>query len=219
MRISLIHGENLSLAYGKYRELVEGSRKKGFEIISIKDVKNITSQSLFEDKIVFILEKPNKVKPDSWKWLAKNASKYNSNLIIYYDGNAPAVIVRSLPKDFRQERFDYPKTLFAFLDNFWPGNSQKVLRLLNDLVKTQPTELVFHMLSRQLRDLYWSMESEETMEIPDWKVLKLTSQAKKFTKESLTKCMVDLAEIDILSKTTDSNLKSMLDIWIVKNLK
>lgn len=219
MRISLIHGEDTLQAYNRYRELVDSSRAKGFQIIPITDLKDIVSQSLFEDKTVFTLEKPKKIKPNDWKWFSKNASKYNSNLLIYHEGNALVTITKNLPKDAKTEKFQLPKTIFAFLDNFWPGNSKKCLFLFNELIKVEPPELILHLLSRHVRDLYWTKVSKETMDIPDWRVLKINSQARKFNDNSLEEIVNELAEIDIRIKTSDTDLKSSLDILILKHLE
>lgn len=219
MRISLIHGEDTLKAYNRFRELIDSSKTKGFQIIPITDIKNIVSQSLFEDKIVFTLEKPKKIKSNDWKWFSKNASTYNSNLLIYHDGNALVTITKNIPKDAKIEKFELPKIIFAFLDNFWPGNSKKCLFLLNELAKVEPLELVFHLLSRHIRDLYWAKVSKETMDIPDWRILKISSQARKFSDENLKIIINKLAEIDILTKTSDQDLKSSLDILILKHLE
>ncbi len=219
MRISLIYGEDTAKAYGRYRELIDASRSKGFEIIQITDPKNVTSQSLFDDKVVFTLDKPKKVKPNDWKWLSKNAEKYNSNLLIYYEGNAPVTITKNLPKEAKKEKFELPRIIFTFLDSFYPGNSKQSLKLLNDLVQNEPIELVFHLLSRHLRDLYWVSEAKESMEIPDWRKSKLAGQAKKFSISDLQFMIKELAEMDVRTKTSDENLRDSLDILILKRLK
>jgi hypothetical protein len=217
MRISLIHGNNSSISYSKYRDLINQSKIKDFKIIEISDLKNIVNQSLFEDKIVFTLNKPNKIKLNDWKWFSKNASKYNSNLLVYYEGDCPATILKLIPKDAKIEKFDLPKIIFTFLDSFWPGNSQPCLKLLNELIINEPIELVFHLLSQRIRDLYWAKNSKETLTIPEWRTLKLTSQADKF--KDLKKVINKLAEIDMTVKNSETDLKTSLDILIAQELK
>ena len=219
MRITVIHGENSTSAYEKYRQVVDTAKAKGFDMILITDIKNIVSQNLFEDRNFFVLEKPNKVKISDWKWFKDNSSKYNSNLLIYSDREISAITFKNLPKDAKIEKFDYPKIIFNFLDSLYPGNSQKILRLLNDLVKQQPIELVFSMIARHLRDLYWAKIQAETMDLPDWRVLKLAKQSEKFELEDLKRIINELTEIDIKVKTSDNDLKELLDILILKNLK
>src|SRR5258708_8162806 len=212
MRISSIHGEDKEKAYARYIELIDASKKKNFKIVQITDLKNVVNQSMFEEKQVFTLSKPNKVGINDWKWLAKNAPKYNSNLLIYYEGNSPIGVLKQLPKDSKTERFDLPKILFSFLGSF-------NLKVFNDLVKIEPVELVFHLLARRLRDLYWVKLSPETLQMQDWQKSKLISQANKFSEEKLKEIISELAEIDVKSKTSDADLKSSLDILIIKYLK
>src|SRR5258708_7001683 len=214
MRISLIHGENSTKAYEKFRQLIDSSKKKGFDIVQINDIKKIVRQSLFEEKIVFVLNKPSKIKLNDWKWFTKNAPKYNSNLLIYNDGNLPSLILRAFPKEASIEKFDLPKIIFTFLDSFWPGNSKNALKLLNELVINEPIELVFHLLSRHVRDLYWVKVSADSLEIPDWRKSKIKNQSDKFSLEVLSKVINELAEIDVKSKTSNEDLKSSLDILI-----
>ncbi len=219
MRINLIHGEDSLKAYEKYTNLLNQSKKKGFDVIQITDPKEVVNQSLFEGKVVFTLEKPNKVKLSDWKWLGKNAPKYNSNLLIYYESVVPAAVLRTFPKETIIQKFELPKIIFQFLDSFWKDNSKNSLKLLNDLVKNEPIELVFHLLARHLRDLYWVKESKETMQISEWRVSKLANQANKFLAGNLKEIINELSEIDIKSKTTDTDLRSSLDQLIIKYLK
>ncbi len=219
MRVSLIYGEDKEKAYERFRELIDSSKEKGFEIIQIDDPKKIVGQSLFLSKLVFVLDKTKKIPPKDWKWLKINASKYDSNLLIYNEGDASAVLINSLPKDAKKEKFDLPKIIFTFLDSFYPGNKFRCLKLLNDLVKIEPMELVFHLLARHLRDLYWSKISKESMQTPEWRVIKLFNQANKFEGDKLMKIINELAEMDIKVKTSDSDLKTMLDLLIVERLE
>lgn len=219
MRISLIHGEDTKKAYDKYRQLVDGSKTKGFEIIPVADIRNVVSQSLFEERIVFTLEKANKIKLADWKWLAKNGDKYNSNLLIYFEGSAPATVIKSLPKDAKSEKFDLPKIIFQFLDSLYPGNFKNSLRLLNELSESEPTELVMHLTARHFRDLYWTNVSSETFQAPSWRIKKIAQQSGKFGLQKLASAVSDLALIDVDSKTGGLNLKSSLDLFILKHLE
>ncbi len=219
MRISLVHGEDTKKAYEKFRGLIDQSKSRGFEIISIDDIRKIVGQSLFEDKLVFVLQKPSKVKLADWKWLGQTAAKYNSNMLIYYEGSAPVTLTKNLPKDAKIEKFDLPKIIFTFLDSFYPGNSKNCLRLLDELVKTEAIELVFFLTARHMRDLAWIRFGKETLNLPSWRASKLAQQSGKFEPEKLRRIIFEMSEIDIKNKTSESNLKSMLDILIVKHLE
>ncbi len=219
MRISLIHGEDVLRAYERYRELVDGAKVKGFDSVSIKELQEIVGQSLFEEKTVFVLEKANKVNLKEWKWLGKNAAKYNSNLLIYWEGSAPLTVTRNLPKDAKLQKFDVPKIIFSFLESFYPGNAETILRVLNELVKSEAIELVFHLLARQMRDLYWVKVAPQTLQMPDWRVGKLKSQSGKFSDGQLKEVINGLACVDVKVKTSGVDLKTELDLLVVNYLK
>ena len=156
MRISLINGEDTAEAYNHYISLIDGAKKKGFDIIPILDIKQIVNRSLFEDKVVFTLERPKKISLSGWRWLKENSKKYNSNLLIYWDGNTPATVTKLLPKETVVKKFDLPKIMFKFIESFYPGNSKVCIKLLNELSQKEPIELILHLLSLNLRELYWA---------------------------------------------------------------
>lgn len=218
MRISLIHGDNSPAAYEKYRALIDGAKVKNFQIITINSPKEVVGQSLFDDKIVFILEKPKKVNIKDWKWLKENAKNYNSNLLVLYEGNAPVTVTRNFPKDAKILKHELPKILFQYLDNLYPNNP-RLLKLFNDVIKLQAVELILAMMARQFRDLYWVKVDATSIQIPDWRVLKLLKQADKFEENDLKKIINRLAKIDIQTKTSDTDLKTELDLFLIEELK
>ncbi len=55
--------------------------------------------------------------------------------------------------------------------------------------------------------------------MPDWKKGKLQTVARKFQKEKLEHIIEELAEIDIQSKTSDTELKDLLDLFVIKHLQ
>lgn len=177
------------------------------------------SLSLFEDKTVFTLDKPNKIPLSDWKWFAKNASHYNSNLLIFYEGDAPATIIRNLTKNAKIEKFDLPRIIFNFLDSFYPSNSKNCIKLLNELTKNEPLELIFHLLSLRMRELYWVKVSPQTLDLPLWRKSKLTHQASQFTYEKLKKIIHQLVKFDQDVKKGTADLKTSLDMFIVTSLK
>lgn len=219
MRISLNHGEDTFKAYEAYSALIDQSKARGFEIVPIGNIKDVVRASLFEDKIVFTLERPGKVKLDGWKWFKENAAKYNSNLLIYYEGKAPITLIRNLPKDAKIQKFEFPKILFTYLDSLYPGNSKMALKLFDEICQTQATELVMFMMARHVRDLYWVLVGKETLEMPIWRIQKLARQAGKFNAQKLEEFISKLALIDVKSKIGEANLKQSLDLLIVEALE
>lgn len=226
MKITLIHGEDTTASRKFYLEAIDHARAGGFVVSDISTQTNLdlgeklTGGSLFEEKILFVHDKLKNLTPSDLGWLIKNSQKYEGELVLWYEGNAPLRIIKALPKGVGIKKFDLPRIIFNFLDSFYPGNSKNVLRILGELVKLQPIEFVLFMLGRHLRDLYWV--ANDNVIVPNydgWRIKKLTNQAGRFTNERLRKIINLLSEADIRSKTTDSSLKEFLDLTIVTQLK
>lgn len=212
--ITLIHGENNLAARQRFTQLISGYKEKGYEIKRIDPNLELTAQltdnSLFSNKILFVLENPKKL-----------ATKLENNqeLLILCDKTAGVTITKLLSKDTKIEKFDLPKKLFSFLETIYPKNAKNVLSGLHELVQTEALELVFFMICRQFRDLYWVLENETSMGLPGWRAGKLKSQASRFTKEKIKKIISDLADIDYKAKTGGVNLATSLDLLIARELQ
>ena len=55
------------------------------------------------------------------------------------------------------------------------------------------------------------------MKLPSWRIDKLAQQAGKFEPKNLRRIISEMAEIDIRAKTSDNNLRDMLDLLIIKD--
>jgi DNA polymerase III delta subunit len=88
--------------------------------------------------------------------------------------------------------------------------------MLTQVLETTPMELLVAMLARHLRDLYWVLEGGAGMNLPSWRAGKLHTQAVKFTKETLQDTINALAEIDIKSKTSDTDARFLFEILIAE---
>lgn len=226
MKISLIHGEDTTTSRNTFLSLIKKAKEDGFQIkdISLNTNLNLgeklTSQSLFEDKVLFIHDKLKNLTPADLKWLIKNSKNYEGEFILWYEGAAPLKITKALPKGSEIKKFDLPRIIFNFLDSFYPGNSANILGLLDRLLVTQPIEFVLFMLGRHLKDLYWVKNDRVIVPNYDgWRIKKLSNQSAKFTNERLRKVINLLSEADIRSKTSSDSLKEFLDLIIVTQLK
>lgn len=226
MNILLIHGEDSIASRNVFLGYIESANQKGYKVTDISNSTNLdlseklTSQSLFEEKIVLIHDKMKNIKPKDVKWIKDNSQKYEADIIFYSDSIIPAKIISSFPKKIKTEKFDLPKIIFQFLDSFIPGNANKALLLLNKLLENQPIELVFAMLGRHLKDLIWvKMDPDNLPKYPSWRIKKIESQSDKFSDSQLKKIINHLSEADIKSKTSDNSLKAFLDLIIVTQLK
>lgn len=211
MKIIILHGDNTLKFYERLSKFISEAKKRGWEITDY-DENSISNQTLFGNERFYILK--------DFKTLSKKQierlEKYDGNLIIYHEGNIPALFIKTLPKDTKIEKFELPRLVFKFADSFFPRNSNNCLKLLHDLSTNEPIELTFFWLSRHLRDLYWVKIGK--LGYPDWRISKLKSQANKFSDELLKEVISDLAEIDVKVKSSKANLKDSLDLLIVKKL-
>lgn len=206
MKITVIHGEDTNTSYSTLVNLKESIRKKGWTI-----TKQFGSNDLFDRKQVYFCDDIAKVK--------KGDLDVDGFMIIYSDHELTPNQLKILPRDAKIQKFDLPKIIFNFLDSFYPGNSKKILNLLHQLVERESVELVFAILVKHVRDLYWVKVDEAGLPYPDWRVLKIMKQADKFTIEKLQETINVLSEIDIKTKTTGEKLGTLLDFTILTNLQ
>lgn len=210
--INLIYGENTLAARDRFRSVVKDYKEKGYEIVrtdNTKDLKpQLTSNSLFSDKVVFVAENVKKLP----------VLDNSINLILLYDQEIGVTILKTLPKDAKTEKFDIPKMLFKFLDAFYP-KSKDLLSRFHELIKSEPHDLVFIMLGRQVRDMYWVASDEKSIPYPSWRVNNLRRQAKMFGTPSLKDLISKLAIIDSKAKSGETDIVTSLDLLIAKDLE
>ncbi|MEK7526525.1 MAG: hypothetical protein AAB546_03540 [Patescibacteria group bacterium] len=223
MKITLIHGEDAQAARLRFTKITEAIRLRGWEIVSIDISKTLGEQlrsnSLFEEQILFICENLEKMPAKDLDWLGKNFANFDSNLLLYYKNNAPKTFLSKLPKTIKIESFDIPMELFKMLELMYPGNAKNFFVTFKRVLKKQPVELVFAMLARQVKDMYWCLVDEKSMGMPSWKAGKIKSQANKFGLEKLTTLISRLAQIDMKTKTSNTDLPQSLDLLLISHLE
>ncbi len=223
MKITLIHGEDTQAARLRFTKITEAIRARGWEIVNIDSSKTLGEQlrsnSLFGDQILFIFENVEKISAKDFEWLSKNFADFDSNLLLYYKNAASKTFISKLPKDIKIENFDVPQELFKMLELMYPGNARAFFTTFKRVLKTQPVELIFAMLARQVKDMYWCLVDEKSTGMPDWRAGKIKNQANKFGIEKLTDLINKLAELDIKTKTSSTDLTQSLDLLLLQKLK
>jgi DNA polymerase III delta subunit len=211
MKIIILHGDDSLKSYERLTKFTKEAKNRGWEVTDY-NLDSIANQSLFGTERFYILK--------DYKLLTKkdilNILQYDGNLIIYNEGNIPALFLKTLPKDIKIEKFELPRFVFKFADSFYPTNANACLKLLHELSTNEPIELTFFWLTRHVRDLYWVRQGKPNY--PDWRLSKLKSQSNKFTDKLLKEIIADLSKIDVKVKTSKANLKDSLDLLIVKKL-
>lgn len=212
MKIIVLHGDDTVKSYERLMRFVEAAKKRGWEIVT-DEFPN--TPSLFGTERIIIYRNFSLITKKD----IKNFDRFDGTLVIYHDGVLPQTFLKLMPKDFKMEKFDLPKPLFTFLESFYPGNSLRCLKMLHNLAEFQAVELIFFMLARHLRDLYWVSVDTKSVQFPAWRMSKLKSQAEKFSEEKLKQVISKLSDIDIAVKTSKGDLLTELDLLIVKQLE
>jgi len=225
MKIILVHGDHSEESRKRLDKFKSVAKKRNWDVIrtsgsdKIDFTEQISGGTLFKKKRLFILGQPLSVNVKHLGWLKKNKERLEGNLVIYNDRLLSKAFLSKLPKIDKAEQYDLPKIIFKLLESFYPGNSKTSLLLLHQTLETEPAEFVFALLSRHLKDLYKAKIEPESIVYPSWRKSKLVFQAKRYKKEKIEEIIKSMAEIDVLSKTTDNELVDLLDLLVIINLE
>lgn len=224
MKIFLLHGDNTSQSHSRLMKYMGSAKKRGWDTITYSDKSQnlpqlMLSDSLFENEKLVIVEGFDLLTKKDLEWLTKKGKEHKGNLVIYHDGVLAKTKIKSIPVLEKTEEFTYPVLLWKMIDGFYLGNVKQFLQIMHSVLEKNAPELVFGLLAKQVRDLCWVLVDPENCPIPSWKKEKLQNVAKKLGKERLEEIISEMAEIDVQSKTTDTELKDLLDLLVVKNLQ
>ncbi len=224
MKIIILHGDDERKLYERLSKFIETARDRGWEVAYLDDKsesirEQLSSPSLFGAERFFIVRDITRLGKKELEWISKNSSTLPGNLIIYHEGYVSQTILKSLPKDIKIEEFKLPVILWNFLDNLYPGNSEKSIKQFHELIEKEAPEFIFTLIAKLFRDLYWVKTDAASLPYPNWRVGKLKGQASKFTIDQLKLLIGKLAEIDIKIKSSKSDLTNELDLLIIKQLE
>lgn len=224
MKIFVLHGEDLGKSYSRLKKFIDTAKKRSWEVTYLDETNNrlqdeLSAASLFGGERFFIIRDVKKIGKPELKWLTDKAPNLDGNLVIYHEGDLPLSFIKALPKDVKIEAFILPKLIWNFLDGLYPGNASKSLVIFHRIIETDPPEMVFSLIAKLFRDLFWVMEDVSTLPYPTWRASKLKSQASKFSKEKLIKVINLMSEIDVKVKKGKADLVSSLDLLMVKHLE
>ena len=224
MKIIVLHGDDEKRRYERFTKFIETAKSRSWEVTYLDELQlpiqeQLSSSSLFGAERFFILRDFKKLGKKVLVWIGKNIKNLPGNLIIYHEGYIPQTVLKSLPGGSKIEEFKLPVLLWNFLDSIYPGNSIKVVKQFHKLIEKEAPEFIFTLIAKLMRDLYWVKKNPETLPYPDWRVGKLKGQSSKFSVDELKHLIEKLTEIDILVKTSKSDLVTELDLLIIKQLE
>jgi DNA polymerase III delta subunit len=224
MKIIILHGDDERKLYERLSKFIETAKNRSWEVAYLDDrsqsiQEQLSSPSLFGAERFFIVRDITRLGKKELEWISKNSNALPGNLIIYHEDYISQTILKGLPKDIKIEEFKLPVILWNFLDNLYPGNSERSIKQFHQIIETQAPEFLFTLIAKLFRDLYWVKTDEKSLPYPSWRTGKLKSQALKFTTDQLKNLINRLAEIDIKVKTSKADLISELDLIIIKQLE
>jgi len=220
----ILHGENTVLSRHKLIGFTQNFKGEIVRLeggkMSLTDLKQaVESSSLFGQKRLVIVEnlftrRPSTDKEKLLKYLKEQKS---TNLIIW---ERKTIDGRSLVSfRFAQiEKFVIPAIIFKFLDSLSPNNKKNALNFFHQILRQEPPEMVFYMLTRRIRNLLIVKDlGEKGLEkMAPWQKAKLARQAKQFNLKQLLFFYQNLLRIDWQQKTgrAPMPLISQLDLLI-----
>lgn len=225
MRIVVIHGDDSEKSWARLKKIIEVARQRSWEILKFDSTQKLllsellSSASLFSEKRLLVVENGRTIGKKDLEWLKTHSKKYEGNLVIYFDDYFPASVKGFLPRDTKFEEYKLPKIIFKFLDGIYPGNSRSSITLLHRLLAGEPPELLFNLIAKRFKELYWIKTSASTLVYPSWRKGILKSQSARYPEGKLEELISQLAEADLKAKTGEASIVELLDLIMLTKLQ
>lgn len=224
MKITVLHGEDVVKSRDRLFVITQTLRDRGWIVsnlendgISIKE--KLATTSLFGEERLLVSENGLGVSKSDYEWLGKNAAVAAGNLVFWFPSTVNVSVKSKLPKNTHYEVFPLPKEIFSLLNEFYPGNTNKFLKMFHRVVEKEPEEFVFAVLAKNLRDLYWAKVSPESLPYPRWLIAKIQSQSGKFSLRHLESLIDSFSAIDVEAKSGGLGISRSIDLSLPKNLE
>ena len=227
----IIHGDNIVASRNHLTESTAKLEQAGAQEIVRLDGEKLTeadlrqaieSQSLFGNQKAVVIEgllsrRRSKEKDKLINIIAESPAKTS---ILFWDKKEVTKPNLNKLKDYTAQLFKTPASIFKFLDDLKPRNTQVTLSTLHNGLMSQPPELIFYMLSRRISDLIVASDpkADSLLLGAPWQKGKLKSQARNFSIKQLLSLHSQLLNIDQSIKTGKNllPLSSQLDLLVTK---
>lgn len=219
MKIIYLYGDNDEKIYMRLSAFRDKAIKDKLLINDLDELVSndqISNQTLFNNRVINFLYNFRSIKIE----ILTNLIKYSNPediLVITADNPPNSAVKNIIGKEVIYEQFQYPKIIWSFLEEIYPGNVKIIIKLMYEIKDKIASELIFHLISKQIRDMIWSIEGN--MEIPEWRKHKLNNQAKHYSRELLLNILDKLADIDIKIKSSKTDMFSELDFLFITQLQ
>lgn len=216
--IVLIHGEDTASS----RAYLMGFKLKFIRLDATSDdlaemTQVLEGSSLFSESQNVLIENLFSKKTKNLSQIISLINQTQVNVYIYETKAVSKSNISKL-KGTRSELFEYPKTLFSFLDGIVPDN-RRAIELFRNAIKTTNEEILLFMIVRQFRlmiGLSHGARIDEVLRLAPWQKSKLLSQAQFFGKDRLRENYKKIFQIDLEHKTgmLPLPLTKAIDIWL-----
>ena len=228
--ILIIHGDDIVSSRNLYFEEKEKTKNpifiNGESLIFDQIFQAAENKSFFDTKQSIFIENffsKNKTNTNEFKQIASYIDGKKDLDIIFWENSEVSKTALSQFKNAIFKDFSFPKTLFPFLDNIKPNNTQFLINLFHELKKTMEPELILFMIIRQLRILIAvsgksSNSIDEVKKLAPWQISKFKRQLDSFSTDLLIKTYAKLFTLDLEQKTGSSsaNLSQAIDFFLAE---
>lgn len=220
MKTIVVHGTDQDKVTSRLAEFRENADKRAWQVIhldksTIDQLPQALSNSLFDQQTLVLAQEPGVLTTTVVDWLATH-EQTPGNFVLYKFGTIPATALKKL-SIAKTEVFDLPKTIFTLMGLIQKGNANKLIRLIRGQLSDEPSEFIFALIAKQLRDMYWSSLADGPT-YPEWRKAKLVTQAKGLSTLELRLMLAELAQMDFLAKTGQVDILDSLDLFFLKHL-
>jgi len=223
MKIIVLHGDNIDSIYQRLGAFKNEAKRRSWEIRYIDFNFNIgeqlMSKSLFTEKVLYILGTPNRLSKKDINWINNNIESISGTLTIYSESLLNKTFLKNISNITKVEEHKIPVLIWKLLESIYPGNTRNCIKLLHLVFENTSPEFIFALISRHLRDLYWSNLEDNKLSLPSWRISKLRTQARKYPKGKLEIIINQLAKTDVKVKTGKDNIKDSLDFMFSTHLE
>lgn len=215
--ITLIHGEDIVRSRNELLNIKETYTGKEIRYIDGKSTNEniltqaLSSSSLFGNDTVVIIEqlfgslgKKIKVAESYISLLISHES--STEIVLWEDKELSKTIVTKFGKQTNNKLFVLPTMLFQFLDSIQPHAAKKLFIRYEELIRSEPPELVHALLSRRIRQLLFIKSNVQTSTMSPWQLTRLTNQSRLFTMNQLLQLYRSILQIELEFKTGSSYL-------------
>lgn len=220
----ILMGENQVKSRDALNEVKEQAKAKGKEIIRLKgksvelsELKQaMESESLFGgEKLVVIEELFSARKSNRQQDIIDYLKEGSDNLVVWEGKKIDKRKLKGFDAEIKE--FEVSSVIFKLTDSLSTGNANKMLKLLNSCLEKESPEMIFYMITRQVRLMLQAMDDADDFKGPGWLKGKMKRQAKGFGKEKLLKFHEDLYQIDKSVKTGTSpfGLDAQLEMLLI----